>query len=978
MTLSVSNGTLTLASTAGLSFTGGSDGTADVTMTFSGTAAAINTALGSGLTYNPTADYHGADAISVNVTDNGETGTGPVGTDSDSVGITVNSVNDAPSGTDTTVTGSEDDPYVFTLADFGFSDVHDAPDNFNAVSILTFPAAGTLFLDSDGPGGSPPVDLSTVGAGVFVSAADIVAGHLYFQPVMDAFGNNYASFTFKVQDDGGITNGGVDLDPTANTMTIDIAPDNQPPQVDLNGGANAGNDFATIFTEDGAAVLVTSGSGDMVAEPDSVTLGDRIEKLTVTLTDRVAGDDLSFNAPLPGGFSAVTTNGAGFIEIEITGTGTGPDYSSILASIVYSTTSQDPDVGGTHMTRTITVVANDGDLDSITRTSTINIVAVDDLPVAQPDAFTITESELITNGDLFAANGSGPDSDPDGPPLTISAVNGSGANVGSQFTLGSGALLTVHSDGTFDYDPNGVFLPTPTPGSGASNTPSHDGFTYTIAGGNTVTVNITLTGLDTDDLLRGTSGVDMLYGGVGNDLYFVENAGDRTIENVGEGNDRVMTSVSYVLSSTEVEELTTTNHLGTGAINLAGNGFNNLIIGNDGANILNGADGNDTIIGRAGNDIIYGGNGADDLYGNTGNDFYFVDSADQVHELVGEGSDRVFAGASFVLAAGAEVEILSTDNDAGTAAINLTGNGFANAIYGNAGANILNGGAGADLLAGRGGDDMYYVDNGLDVVAECAAQGNDRVFSSVSYALAAGASVEILSTDFNAGTSAIDLTGNELAQAIFGNDGKNIITGGGGADSLVGFGGDDNYFVSNSSTSVIEAVGGGVDRVFTSVSLALTAGSEVELFTTDWQAGTDAINLTGNEFANTIYGNAGNNVLDGKGGNDSLVGLAGADTFQFTTALGAGNVDVVFGFEHGTDKIALDDAVFAAIGPLGALNANAFVVGSAAADASDRIIYNNLTGQLYYDADGNGAGAAIQFATLSPGLSLTASDFQVI
>ena len=71
-------------------------------------------------------------------------------------------------------------------------------------------------------------------------------------------------------------------------------------------------------------------------------------------------------------------------------------------------------------------------------------------------------------------------------------------------------------------------------------------------------------------------------------------------------------------------------------------------------------------------------------------------------------------------------------------------------------------------------------------------------------------------------------------------------------------------------------------------------------------------------------------------------------------------------------------AIFTAAGPLGALNANAFVTGAAAADASDRIIYNNLTGQLFYDADGNGAGAAVLFANLSPGLTLTASDFQVI
>ena len=144
-------------------------------------------------------------------------------------------------------------------------------------------------------------------------------------------------------------------------------------------------------------------------------------------------------------------------------------------------------------------------------TTTVNVTAIDDAPVAQPDAFTITESGTIVGGNLFADNGSGADGDPDGPPLAISAVNGgAGANVGSQFTLASGALLTVNANGTFDYDPNGIFLPTPTAGSGASNTPAQDSFTYTLAGGNTVTVSITLTGLDTDDTLLGTAGADVL------------------------------------------------------------------------------------------------------------------------------------------------------------------------------------------------------------------------------------------------------------------------------------------------------------------------------------------------------------------------------------------------------------------------------------------------------------------------------------
>ena len=56
-------------------------------------------------------------------------------------------------------------------------------------------------------------------AGQFVSAADIAAGWLKFSPAADANGSSYASFTFQVQDDGGTANGGVDLDPSPNTIT---------------------------------------------------------------------------------------------------------------------------------------------------------------------------------------------------------------------------------------------------------------------------------------------------------------------------------------------------------------------------------------------------------------------------------------------------------------------------------------------------------------------------------------------------------------------------------------------------------------------------------------------------------------------------------------------------------------------------------------------------------------------------------------
>ena len=126
-----------------------------------------------------------------------------------------------------------------------------------------------------------------------------------------------------------------------------------------------------------------------------------------------------------------------------------------------------------------------------------------------------------------------------------------------------------------------------------------------------------------------------------------------------------------------------------------------------------------------------------------------------------------------------------------------------------------------------------------------------------------------------------------------------------------------------------------------------------------------------------MIGNAGANILNGFGGNDVLQGLGGADTFAFNTALGAGNVDTIADMVSGVDRISLDNSVFAGL-PLGTLSAANFRQAPTAQDADDRIIYDAATGALYFDADGNGAGAAVQFATLTPFTPLTSNDFFVV
>ncbi len=365
--------------------------------------------------------------------------------------------------------------------------------------------------------------------------------------------------------------------------------------------------------------------------------------------------------------------------------------------------------------------------------------------------------------------------------------------------------------------------------------------------------------------------------------------------------------------------------------------------------------------------------------GGPGDDRYIVDNPNErVIEAPGEGYDVIFTYTNYTLDDDSEVEGLSTITWELTDPIKLTGNGLDNQLFGNAGRNRLDGGGGNDVMYGREGNDTYVVDSAGDRPIEAAGQGSDVVYTSVSYSLNDSSEIESLSTIPWEGTTAIDLTGNSLANHLFGNDGANQLNGKAGADTMIGRAGNDKYFVDNAGDRAFESVGGGTDLVFTSVSYTLTDGQEIEsLSTITWEL-TNAIDLTGNGLANQLFGNAGANRLDGRGGNDVLHGKGGADIFAFTTVLGANNVDIVHGFSAADDTIALENnGVFVGLSG-GALPASAFVIGTAAQDAGDRIVYDQATGRLFFDADGSGSGAQVQFAVLAGAPIISASDFTVI
>ncbi len=241
------------------------------------------------------------------------------------------------------------------------------------------------------------------------------------------------------------------------------------------------------------------------------------------------------------------------------------------------------------------------------------------------------------------------------------------------------------------------------------------------------------------------------------------------------------------------------------------------------------------------------------------------------------------------------------------------------------------------------------------------------------------------------------LTGNEADNVLTGGNGNDSLTGNGGNDSLIGNGGADRmtggagndiYSVSSSGDKVIEAAGGGVDTVRSAIDYRL--GDTVENLVLTGTAvegwgNKDANSLTGNAAANLLVGGAGNDRIAGDAGNDRigggtgkdvLDGGAGRDTFFFDASAGSANADTILAFSAPDDTLFLDRRVFTKLAA-GALGPDAFRSGTAAADADDRIVYDQATGKIFYDKDGAGGAAGLLFATVDPGTALTHADFMI-
>lgn len=319
----------------------------------------------------------------------------------------------------------------------------------------------------------------------------------------------------------------------------------------------------------------------------------------------------------------------------------------------------------------------------------------------------------------------------------------------------------------------------------------------------------------------------------------------------------------------------------------------------------------------------------------------------------------------------------------------LYGNSAANVLSGNNGNDVLYGRGGADTLSGGLGNDTFVLANENDTVIDSG--GVDTITSTISRSLAGYASIERLTLS---GTTNINGSGNGLANILTGNSGNNVLDGRAGLDTLIGGLGNDSYVLGAESDTVTDS--GGNDLITSTISRSMAGYATIERLTL---LGSSNINGIGNALNNTITGNSGNNTLNGSTGNDTLLGGAGsdrlyggvgndtltggtgADAFVFhATPNAATNVDRITDFSVADDVIWLENSVFTTLGAVGTLSSAAFVRNTTglAQDASDRLIYESDTGELYYDSNGSAAGGSTLIAVLNPNLLMTNLDFSVI
>ncbi len=336
----------------------------------------------------------------------------------------------------------------------------------------------------------------------------------------------------------------------------------------------------------------------------------------------------------------------------------------------------------------------------------------------------------------------------------------------------------------------------------------------------------------------------------------------------------------------------------------------------------------------------------------------------------------------------------------GVGPLNLTGTSGTDTLVGTASNNIIDGLAGDDTLTGSGGQDKFVIrrGDGNDIITDFGGVGKG---SNPSAAVIGNVdTLQFTGSGLTARNLQLNQNGNNL-EVSFENVPNTKVTlenfqlenldnlSASGTRPVIGnilFDGQtsvtDSYDVFNANWNFSSILRLNTVTFLNDLNNNI-AGFDNSNDVINGQGGNDKIDgKSGNDL---LRGGAGDDTLIGGAGNDTLVGGAGADRFLYNTnavfASAAVGVDAIADFKHSQgDKIILDKTTFSAItsaAGTGFSNASDFKITSSAATSTARIVYDPVSGQLFYNQNGSAAGfgSGGLFATLSGAPTLIGSDF---
>ncbi len=709
----------------------------------------------SNLKFVPASNFNGTAKFDFKVADVADNG--GYSKDAQTITFTVNAINDAPTAANNTITLDEDSTHIFSIGEFGYSDVENSP--ISSITIGTLPSAGVLAFDNS---------TNVIHADDTIDSGSIE--HLTFAPALNENGATYADFTFTVND-------GTIESSSANTISLAVTPVNDAPTfTTLSSAVKTGNansaitvNFADLTSKGNEADIDGTVDAFVVKALSSGTL--KIGADAASATDFASGNKTIDATHIAYWTPAVDVKGNNLSAFTVVAKDNGGLESSLPAvqAVVNVLAVNTPGVASISGTPTQGQVLTASVIDA-NGLQGVNPnfqwksggASGTNISGATASTYTLRQSDVgkkiavavtYTDNDGFAEN------DTSEIANNVANINDLG-RITISGTAAQGQVLTsalVDDDGlvgvtsVYQWKAGGIII------SGATAS------TYTLTQaevGKAITVQATYTDnghtaeapvsaptslVTSIEVNGGTTNVNN-----NTPHTYIATPGNEIITGTSRSDDTVtyVNSTSAVTVSLAITKSQDTGGSGFDTItkieNLTGSTYGDTLTGSEKANVKN---------------VIDGGTGADTMAGGTGDDTYYVDNVgDVVTEVTKQGVDTVISTVDYSLASLPYVENLTLS---GTA-LNATGNSYANKIIGNASDNVIVGGAGNDSLNGGLGNDLLTGGLGSDHFQLTTAIGSTNIDTITDFAK--GDKIDLSKSVFTS------LSGSRLAASNFSVD----------------------------------------------------------------------------------------------------------------------------------------------------------------------------------------------------------------